>query len=404
MNNETSAVPSRVYKGLSEHALRISSGSDSPFFTLLGLAADRQDLISLGMGEPDVPTPKHIIDAAKKALDDGLTTYTNPAGIPALREAIAEKLEAEQGLRYDPKTEIIVTTGAQEAMAVIMLTLLNPQEEVLLASPFYQAYDTNIKLAGGVPVGVPTTESDDFQMTGPMIEPLLTDRTKLLTVITPNNPTGAVLTAESLESISETARQRDLIVLSDEIYDKIVYDDHKHVSIASLEGMRERTIVINGFSKTYSMTGLRVGYMAGPADYIQAAVEPRHGLSISSPTPFQYAALAALTGPQDFIADLIVEYTERRNIMAAVFDELGVTYSLPRGAFYFWAKITGAGVSSFEFCRRGIEEHGLLFFPGSMYGEEGEGFIRISYLAPRDQLVEALERFARLYRECQATQ
>lgn len=404
MSSGGASTPSRVRQGLAGHAQEIPSGSDSAFFKLLGMAADRDDVISLGMGEPDIPTPPHIIAAAKQALDDGLTTYTNPAGLPALREAIAEKLETEQGLVYDPKTEIIVTTGAQEAMAVIMLTLLNPGEEVLIASPFYQAYDTNIRLAGGLPVGVPTSEQDDFQMTAETIEPLITDRTKLLTVITPNNPTGAALTLESLESIAGLARRRDLIVLSDEIYDRIVYDDHEHVSIATLDGMRDRTIVINGFSKTYSMTGLRVGYMCGPADYIQAAVEPRHGLSISSPTPFQHAAIAALRGPQDFIDDLIVEYTARRNMMAAVFDELGVTYSLPRGAFYFWANISGAGVSSFEFCRRGVADHGLLFFPGSMYGEEGEGFIRISYLAPRDQLATALERFAALYRDCQASQ
>jgi aminotransferase len=172
------------------------------------------------------------------------------------------------------------------------------------------------------------------------------------------------------------------------------------VSIASLEGMRDRTIVVNGFSKAYSMTGFRIGYMAGPEDYMQIALEPRHSLTISSPTPFQYAALAALEGPQDFLGEMMAEYTVRRNTMAQVFDELGVTYSLPRGAFYFWANVSGAGVPSLEFCRRAVSDHGILFFPGSMYGPEGEGYIRISFLAPQDELEEGLRRFGDLYRAC----
>jgi aminotransferase len=192
-------------------------------------------------------------------------------------------------------------------------------------------------------------------------------------------------------------------VLSDELYEKVVYDDFEHVSIASLDGMLDRTIVINGFSKAYSMTGFRVGYFAGPADYVQAALEPRHSLTISTPTPSQYAALAALTGPQDHFEPMMAAYTKRRDRMAATFDELGVTYSLPRGAFYFWANVSGADVPSLELCRRAVSDHGILFFPGSMYGPEGEGYIRISFLAPDDQLEEGLRRFAAVYRECQGS-
>lgn len=389
---------------LAERATRIRGGGESPFFQLLKLAEARGgDVITLGRGEPDIPTPKHIIDAAKAALDAGYTTYTNPAGLPVLREAIAEKLRVDNGLEFDPASEIIVTTGAQEAMAIVMQTMLDPGDEVLLASPFYMAYEANIVLAGGVPVAVPTRESEDFQMFASEIEQRITDRTKLLAIVTPSNPTAAALTRETLEGIADVARRHDLAVLSDELYEKVVYDDFEHVSIASLDGMRDRTIVINGFSKAYSMTGFRVGYMAGPEDYMKAALEPRHSLSISTPTPSQYAALAALTGPQDHLTTMMAAYTRRRDMMAATFDELGVTYSLPRGAFYFWANVSGAGVPSYELCRRAVSDHGILFFPGSMYGPEGEGYVRISFLAPEDQLEEALRRFSAVYRECQAS-
>jgi aminotransferase len=394
---------SRPRAALAERATRVRGGGESPFFQLLKLAEARGgDVITLGRGEPDIPTPTHIVEAAKEALDAGYTNYTNPAGLPALREAIAEKFRRDNGLEYDPAAQIIVTTGAQEALAIVMQTLLDPGDEVLLASPFYMAYEANIILAGGVPVAVPTREEEDFQMFASEIEARITDRTKLLAIVSPSNPTASALTRETLEEIAELARGHDLAVLSDELYEKVVYDDFEHVSIASLEGMLDRTIVINGFSKAYSMTGFRVGYMAGPTDYIQAALEPRHSLSISTPTPSQYAALAALTGTQAHLAPMMEEYTRRRNAMAATFDELGVTYSMPRGAFYFWANVKGAKIPSFEFCRRAITDHGLLFFPGSMYGPEAEGYVRISFLAPEDQLEEALRRFATVYRECQA--
>lgn len=394
---------SRPRAALAERATRVRGGGESPFFQLLKLAEARGgDVITLGRGEPDIPTPQHIIDAAKQALDAGYTNYTNPAGLPALREAIAEKFRSDNGLEYDPATQIIVTTGAQEALAIVMQTLLDPGDEVLLASPFYMAYEANIVLAGGTPVAVPTREEEDFQMFASEIEERITERTKLLAIVSPSNPTAAALTRETLEEIAEVARRHDLAVLSDELYEKVVYDDFEHVSIASLEGMLDRTIVINGFSKAYSMTGFRVGYMAGPTDYMQAALEPRHSLSISTPTPSQYAAIAALTGTQGHLEPMMKEYTGRRNRMAATFDELGVTYSMPRGAFYFWANVKGAGLPSFEFCRRAVTDHGILFFPGSMYGPEAEGYIRISFLAQEDQLEEALRRFATVYRECQA--
>jgi aminotransferase len=398
----TPVLPARsaARAALSKRAGQIRGGDEGPFFQLLNLTAGRDDVIRLGRGEPDIPTPPHIIAAAKQAMDKGQTGYTHPAGLPALREAIAEKLARDNGLHYDPAREIIVTAGAQEAIAIAMQTLLDPGDEVLLADPAYGAYDCNILLAGGTSVPVPTIEAEHFELRPDAIEARITPRAKLLALVTPNNPTASAIPAETIEQIAETAMRHDLVVLSDELYEKVIYDDFRHLSIGSVPGMRDRTILINGFSKTYSMTGFRVGYMAGPADYIQAALEPRHSLSISAPTPSQYAALAALTGPQDHIPAMMAEYTRRRDLMRRTFDELGVTYSLPRGGFYFFANIGGAHTEALDFCIKAATEYGLLFFPGSMYAEAAQRYIRISFLAPEPELIEALRRFSALYRAC----
>jgi aminotransferase len=401
MGSQQVRTPSPVRQALAHRAERIRAGDESAFFQLLRLAEGRPGIITLGRGEPDIPTPSHIVEAAKRSLDEGYTTYTNPAGMPALREAIAVKFEHDFGLTYNPANEIIVTSGAQEAIAVTMQTLLDPGDEVLLASPYYNAYEANILLAGGEPVPVMTQKSEDFQMMPAAIEKRLTDRTKLLALVSPNNPSAAALHPQTVREIADLAVRRNLIVLWDELYEKITYDGFQHLNIATLPGMLDRTIVINGFSKAYSMTGFRVGYMVGPADYVRAAVEPRHSLSICTPTMSQYAALAALNGPQEFLAEMIEEYTRRRNLMAAAFDEVGVEYSLPKGAFYFWADIGDLGISSFEFCKRGVVDYDLLFFPGSMYGGDWDRYIRISFLAPGGQLAEGLERFKALHRACQ---
>jgi aminotransferase len=398
LSTATAQTPARA--ALSKRTAQIPGGSDGPYFRLQALAAARPDVIRLARGEPDIPTPPHIAEAAKRAIDAGHTGYTPPAGLPALREEIAAKLMRDNGLHYDPTTEIIVTTGAQEALAVTMQTLVDPGDEVLLAVPVYTAYDSNVRLAGGVPVTVPTYEEEDFALRPEAVEARITPRSKILAVVTPNNPTATVIPGETLARLAEVAVRHNLIVVSDELYEKVVYDGFQHVSIASLPGMRDRTVVINGFSKAYSMTGFRVGYMAGPSDYIQAALEPRHSFSISTPTPSQYAALAALTGPQDHIPAMLATYTHRRDRMRQTFDELGVTYSMPRGGFYFYANISGARVDPVTFCTRAISEYGLLFFPGTMYDEYASRYIRISYLAPEPQLEEALRRFAALYRGC----
>jgi len=393
---------SPLLDALATQVVKIRAGDESDFMKLLKMAEGHDDVIRLGRGEPDIPVPAHIAAAVKKAIDDGHTTYTNPAGLPELREALAAKFKNDNGLDYDPASEIIVTAGAQEAMVVTLQTLLDPGDEVILASPFYMAYESNIHMAGGVPVFVPTYEKDGFELLPEAVEAAITDRTKLVILVTPSNPTGGILTRETLEGLAKVIEKHDLVAISDELYEKVVYDGFKPVSFATLPGMRERTVTINGFSKSYSMTGFRVGYMAGPADYIRAATEPRHSLSICASTPSQYGALAALTGPQDFFAEMMAEYAKRRAVMGRQFDELGVTYGPPQGAFYYFANITASGLSAFDFCVKGLEDHGILFFPGSMFGQEGAEYIRISYLTDIPELEEAMSRFGDLWRSCLA--
>ena len=289
---------STLRQRLAERTLRIRGGHESPYFQIMRRVEGRDDIIRLVRGEPDIPTPRHIIDAAKRCLDTGHVGYTPPGGMIELREAIARKFKEDNNLEYDAASEILVTAGAQESMAVSLQTLLDPGDEVLLATPHYMAYPANIIMAGGRIVYVDTVEEEDFELKPEAIEAAITERTKLLVLVTPNNPTAGVITAETLSAIADVVRAHpDLVVISDELYEKVVYDGFEHISFATLPDMWDRTITINGFSKAYSMTGFRVGYMAGPADYILAATEPRHSLSISTSLPSQHGALAALEGP-----------------------------------------------------------------------------------------------------------
>lgn len=381
---------------MSRRSSSIAGSASSPFRTLLVAVEKRGDIVTLGRGEPDIPTPIHIVEAAKRALDEGRTTYSNPAGLPTLRAAIAAKLERENGIRYDAD-EVIVTAGAQEAIAVAMQTLLEPGDEVLIAAPYYGGYLTNITLAGGVPVPVPTYESEGFVLDPDRLESLITRRTKVIALVSPSNPTGSMIGRAALVRISEIVARSGLLVISDELYEKNVYVDEPAVSFASLPGMRERTITINGFSKAHSMTGFRVGYLAGPRDYCQAAFETRHAMSIASPTPSQYAALAALEGPQDHIPAMRAEYKARQAVMGPRLAELGVTFAQPKGAFFFFGNVSNLPMTSFEFSLAAVERFGVLFFPGSMYGQQGEGYARISFLAPIAQLEQGLQRFADAY-------
>ena len=385
---------------LAERVWDVRGGKeDSPFLRILAMSKGIPDLISLGRGDPDLPTPPHIIEAATQALADGKTKYTVPPGMIELRAAIARKLQDDNGLTYDPETEVIVTSGTQEAVNVIFQALLDPGDEVLLPDPFYMAYHQAIIAAGGRPVAIATRLADNFVPKPEDLEAAITPKTKALILVSPSNPTGTVIPRETAIALCEIAARHDLAIISDELYEKIVFDDAQITSIAALPGMWERTITVNGFSKTYNMTGMRVGYFAGPAPFMTAALELRHMLSICAPAVSQHAALAALEGPQDCVAEILEIYTARRDLMLKRLAEFGVPTNRPQGAFFVFADIRATGLSSMDFCVELIKHGHVQVFPGTQYGQGGEGFVRISFLTDIKQLDEALTRFGRFYQD-----
>jgi aminotransferase len=360
---------------------------------MLEIAAGLDDVIATGRGDPDFRTPEHIVAAAKRAIDAGHHHYTHPAGLPQLREAIAASLERDAGLRYGAD-EVIVTAGVQESITLCMLALVEAGDEVLITSPRFTTYDQAVMAFGGVPVPVPTREEDDFALMPAAIEARLTERSKILVLVSPNNPTGAVTPPSVIREIAALALRRDLIVISDEIYAKLIYEGAEHLSIAAVTGMRERTIVLNGFSKAYAMTGWRVGYLAAPLAFTRLLVDPRHMLSINAATPSQYAALAALTGPQDAVEAMRSAYAERRAFLMRAMDDLGLSYGFPGGAFYLYTNTTATGMPSPAFCETLLRQGRVLLFPGSLFGDDSDRYTRVSYLQPLERIETAMERFA----------
>lgn len=362
---------------------------------MLEIAAGLDDVIAMGRGDPDFHTPPHIMQAAKRAIDRSEHHYTHPAGLPALREAIADTLARDNNLAYTPD-EVIVTAGVQESIMLTMLGLVDPGDEVLITSPRFTTYDTAVQLCGGVPVPVPTFERDDFALLPREIEARLTPRSKVLVLVSPNNPTGAVTPPAVIREIAALAEKHDLIVVSDEIYAKLIYEGAEHLSIGSLPDMKARTVTLNGFSKAYAMTGWRVGYLAAPEDFVRRLTEPRHTLSINTTTPSQFAALAALTGPQDSVEAMRAEYAERRAYLMRVLNEMGLSYGYPGGAFYIYTNISSTGLQAPAFCETLLKEGRVLLFPGNMFGDEDDVYVRISYLQPLPRIEEAVERMARV--------
>ena len=361
---------------------------------MLGIAATMDNVIAMGRGDPDFHTPPHIMEAAKKAIDANQHHYTPPTGMLPLREAIGAHLKVEYGLDYGAD-EIVVTAGVQESITLIMLALVAPGDEVLITSPRFTTYDTAVGLAGGVPVPVPTFQKDDFALDLVEIEKRISPKTKMFVLVSPNNPTGAVTPPETIRAIAELAIKHDLLIVSDEIYAKIIYEGNEHLSIATLPGMKDRTITLNGFSKTYAMTGWRVGYLAAPADFVTKITEIRHTLSINTCTISQHAALAALTGPQEPIKAMIDDYTARRAYLLPALDEMGRSYGTPGGAFYVYINVSGTGMTTPDFCEKLLRETGVMLFPGTMFGDHDPSYIRMSFLQPLPLIKDAVERMKR---------
>lgn len=376
---------------INEKARRLQQGAIRAMFDR---AAGMEGVISLGIGEPDMPTPPLICQAGADALARGDTHYTPNAGTLELRRAIAEKSYLAP-LGYDPQGEIIVTCGGMGALSLLFLVILEEGDEVLIQDPQWLNHAAQVQYCGGVPVRVPTGAEAGFVMGRDQLEPLITPRTKAILINSPNNPTGAVMDREALEEIAAVARERDLLVISDEVYSTLLYDGAEHVSIASLPGMRERTMVINSFSKSYAMTGWRVGYGAGPAAIVDRMVKCQENFSACVNAPGQHAAAVALDHPE-LAAGLREIFAKRREVLLSELGNIpGLSCLRPSGAFYAFSDIRAFGMTSEAFCQGLLEEERVVCIPGSAFGSCGEGYIRVGYATHEEQLREALRRMAR---------
>lgn len=353
-------------------------------------ASTMSNVISLGVGEPDFDTPWHVREEGIYSLEKGRTFYTGNSGLLELREEIGRYLDRRFGLSYSAD-EILVTVGGSEAIDIGFRTMLDPGDEVIIPEPCYVSYLPCVKLAGGVPVRLPLEEKDQFKLTKEKLLPAITDKTKILVLPFPNNPTGAILNREELQIIADIVKEHDLFVMSDEIYSELNYEGG-HVSIASIPGMRERTIVINGFSKSYAMTGWRLGYAAGPKEIMKQMLKIHQFVIMCAPTTSQYAAIEALRNGDEDVRRMRESYDERRRFLVNALNEMGLPCFEPKGAFYVFPNISAYGMTSEEFARRLLEQERVAVVPGTAFGECGEGFLRISYAYSIDNLKKALDK------------
>ena len=373
---------------LSQTAQEIKPSGIRKFFDLL---AERKDVISLTVGEPDFVTPWHIRVAAMDSLQKGKTYYTSNSGTLELRQEIANYQNRRYALTYDPKDEIIVTVGGSEAIDLAMRACINPGEEVIIPQPAFVCYGPIASLAGGVPVIINTKEENKFKLTPEELRAAITPKTKMLVLPYPNNPTGAIMTREDLEPIAEILRDTGIIVLSDEIYSELTYG-REHVSIANLEGMRERTIIASGFSKAYAMTGWRMGYTLAPREITRQMLKIHQYAIMCSPTMSQFAAVEAMKNGDEDVKMMRDEYNRRRRYIVGGLRGMGIECFDPEGAFYVYPNISKFGMTSEQFCERLIDEASVAIVPGSAFGDCGEGFARISYAYSVEHIAKALER------------
>ena len=356
------------------------------------IAATMDDVISLGVGEPDFPTPWHIRRAGIKSLENSKTRYTSNAGLMELREEICKYISRRYKVDYDPKSEVLVTVGGSEGIDGAIRALVAPGDEVIIPQPSFVCYEPIVRLAGGVPVIVELKAENEFRLTAKELREAITDKTKLLVFPFPSNPTGAIMEREDLEEIAEVLRNTNVCVLSDEIYSELTYGGKRHVSIASIDGMRERTVLVNGFSKSYSMTGWRMGYACAPAPIIAQMTKIHQFAMMSAPTTSQYAAVDALRNGDEDVEHMVAEYDMRRRLIVHGFNKLGMDCFEPKGAFYCFPSIKRTGMSSEEFCERLLLSKKVAVVPGSAFGECGEGFVRVSYCYSTEHIKEALSR------------
>jgi aminotransferase len=361
-------------------------------YALMEMTAKIPDAIALGRGDPDLDTPDFVIEAAQAAVADGRADQPTPvAGLSQLRAAVAQKLREQNGIPVDADG-ILITSGGQEGIFLIMQALLDPGDEILVPDPRYTSYDQAIEQAGGKMRLIPTEPEDNFDLLPETVEAAITPKTKALLIVSPNNPTAGVVTEKSLQGIAEVAIKHNLVVISDEIYERYIYEPSKQVSIAGLPGMFERTITLNGCSKTYAMTGWRVGFLAAPPEFIRALTGVKSVTSGHVSPASQHAALAALTGPQDILQEYKAIYLRRRQVMMDGLDEMGFTYTEPQGAFFIYTNAASSGLSAFELSYLLLKEGHVLIFPGTAFGDKWADWLRISLLQPEEEIVEAVRR------------
>lgn len=382
-------------KVLSEKVAELKPSGIRKFFDL---AAEVKDVIALTIGEPDFKTPWHIREAGINSLEKGRTWYTANAGLIELRQEASKYLKRRFNLDYDSK-DIFITVGGSEAIDLTIRAIIDNGDEMLLPIPSFVCYDPICHLAGGNVIPIETKRENDFRLTAEELKAAITPKTKLLVLPFPNNPTGAVMRREHLEEIAEVLRGTDIMVLSDEIYAELTYGGERHVSIAEIDGMKERTIIVNGFSKAYAMTGWRLGYVAGPSPIIQQMLKIHQYAIMSSPTTSQYAAVVAMRDCDNEVEEMKREYDMRRRFLVKAFNDMGLDCFTPEGAFYVFPCIKSTGLSSDEFCEKLLHSKKVAVVPGGAFGSSGEGFVRVSYSYSLDHLMEATKRIKEFLEE-----
>lgn len=380
---------------ISDKARALRPSGIRKFFDLLD---EMKDVVSLTVGQPDFVTPWHIRDAGIESIEKGRTYYTSNSGLMELREEISRYLNRRFDLNYAAKDEIIVTVGGSEAIDLAIRALINPGDEVIIPLPAFVCYEPIVTLTGGVPVIINTKESDRFKLTAGDLRAAITPKTKLLVLPFPNNPTGAIMTGDDLETIAEVLRDTNIMVLSDEIYAELTYGRH-HVSIASLNGMRERTVIASGYSKAYAMTGWRLGYVTAPPEVTRQMFKIHQFAVMCAPTASQYAAIEAMRNGDDDIKYMAEEYNRRRRYIVSGLRSIGIDCFEPEGAFYVYPNIGRFGMTSDVFCERLLHEHSVAIVPGTAFGECGEGFARISYAYSVGHITTALEKIEKFVKE-----
>lgn len=381
-------------KYLAKHVANLKPSGIRKFFDIV---ATMDDVISLGIGEPDFDTPDPILRAGLRSLQAGETHYTSNSGRLELREALAEHIQSTYGVEYHPVTELVVTVGVSEALYLALNAILDPGDEVIVPTPCFVSYQAEVILAGGVPVELPTFVEDGFQMQPEALRQAITPRTKAILISSPNNPTGGVATRQVLLEIAQLAQQHDLLVISDELYDQLVYGV-EHVCFPALPGMRARTILLGGFSKNYAMTGWRVGFAAAPTELLKGLLVIHQYTIMSAPTTAQDAALVALKDGAPHVAEMRAEYDRRRRLIVSGLNQLGMPTFEPHGAFYAFPSIAASGMDEETFAQELLQEESVAVVPGSAFGPGGEGYVRCSYATAYEKIEEALRRMERFMR------